>query len=295
MKPRSRNSRATGPKIRVPLRVQVFGCISTAALSSNLMYVPSGLRCGPAPGELRRRLNDIALADRRVGSRLTDIADHNIAHAGELASAAAWYIYQADNSWRRCYLLLSAWYRSESCRSILFGLNCDFRDYANAMIRQSEYQGYHISPTNHSSVVFQVLEIRRITRREKVQNVGVNVLIQVQATTSSIIRTMSTSVTASPSSSMGRTSATSRLLQIFPASRQCLVFEMGRVSSMRTISPSPAKVLRVVDVEPGHAAYLLAVQAMALFPHHLNHSCLVLLDPYHRTGTGLAPCSAGNH
>ena len=43
MYPPSRNSRATGPKIRVPRGVLSSRMI-TAALSSNLMYEPSGRR-----------------------------------------------------------------------------------------------------------------------------------------------------------------------------------------------------------------------------------------------------------
>jgi hypothetical protein len=43
MNPWSLSSRATGPKIRVP-RGSLFSKISTAALSSNFMYVPSGRR-----------------------------------------------------------------------------------------------------------------------------------------------------------------------------------------------------------------------------------------------------------
>ena len=39
----SRNSRPTGPKMRVP-RGWSWSLISTAALSSNLMYEPSGRR-----------------------------------------------------------------------------------------------------------------------------------------------------------------------------------------------------------------------------------------------------------
>ena len=115
MKPFSRNSRATGPKMRVPFGFWPSVSRITAALSSKRMVEPSSRRHSFAQRTITALTISLFLIRTLRRGRFY-CADHNITNSPVAAGGAAHDVDHKDLAGAWCYQQLLTGTRAGSCR-----------------------------------------------------------------------------------------------------------------------------------------------------------------------------------